>query len=113
MRAIGFQPSALGRTRSKKRTSVSWSSGLVANVTASHTSVVTGTVTSRICAVALGPVKTLKSVNAFDTTADATSAEISLQAFTRHQYQRRIMTSPTPAVRLKRYIQALPTEVIV
>ena len=35
-----------------------------------------------------------------DMLADAESAAISLHALTRHQYQRRIITSPTPAVKL-------------
>ncbi len=44
-----------------------------------------------------------------ETIADVARAAISLHALTRHQYQRRIMTSPTPAVRLKRYFHASPT----
>ncbi len=87
---------------------------MVTNITAIQTRVVTGTVSSSVLACALGSAsgKTCASSSAFETIADAASAAISLHALTRHQYQRRIITSPTPAVRLKRYFHASPTDVM-
>ena len=46
------------------------------------------------------------------TIADAASAEISLHALMRHQYQRRIITRPTPAVSVSMYFHASPTDVM-
>ena len=46
------------------------------------------------------------------TMKEAASAAISLHALIRHQYQRRIMTSPTPAVSVSMYFHASPTEVM-
>ncbi len=52
----------------------------------------------------------MQKSSTFETMSEAASAAISLHALTRHQYQRKIITRPTPAVRLNRYTHAPPTE---
>src|SRR3954471_23426915 len=73
------------------------------NVTAIQTTVLITTVTSMTVACALGSFganRGAMKANARRLTAKlAIMAEISLHALMRHQYQRRISTSPVPAPR--------------
>ena len=48
-----------------------------------------------------------------DTTNEATIALISLHAFTRHQYQRRMSTSPVPEPRASSNSHIAPTVSII
>src|SRR4051812_18710661 len=69
-------------------------------VTASQTKVLTTTVMSIVTATTRGSPSgyraTTKGCTASETTAETIIALISDQAFTRHQYQRRMSTSPVP-----------------
>src|SRR5689334_7164232 len=86
----------------------------VMNVTVSHTTVLTGTVIRMMVASALGspaanrPGTTLKQID--ETTNEAIIALISDHALMRHQYQRRIRTSPVPAPSARRNFHACSTD---
>src|SRR6266403_2515851 len=89
--------------------SVSLGSAAVRNVTATHTRVVIPVVQSVVFAKMTGSeplngcgLPTMEFHNALECSASvvtsaAVIAEISLQAFTRHQYQRSRYTPPVPA----------------
>src|SRR6476469_9962763 len=76
-------------------------SGWVTSVTTTHVTVLTATVMSMMYAVATGSPAgysgLICQVAIVDVRNDATIALISDHAFTRHQYQRRMRTSPVPA----------------
>ena len=80
------------------------SSGRVRNVTTTHTRVEMPTVESMIHAHWVGSSASQPTPNQRTTlaTSDATMALISDHALMRHQYQRRMSTSPVPAPRARR-----------
>src|ERR1700681_77421 len=85
---MGPQPGPAGRTSSKKRTRVARSVGFVRYVAATHTAVVTPTVTSsETCEGTFVPIFPARK-KARATTNELTIAEISLHALIRHQNQR-------------------------
>src|SRR5512134_3860648 len=85
------QPGPAGVTRRKNASSTGAGSGAVRNVAVSQTIVVTPTVTSKVCANPSGELSnTWTAVSESDTIRAAVMAEISDQAFTRHQYHRRM-----------------------
>src|SRR6266550_6080388 len=85
-------------------------SGLVAKVTTIQTTVLTATVTSITQASPRRSPAAKRGLSseiaASDTTNDEIIALISLQALMRHQYQRRISTSPVPDPRARRNFHA-------
>src|SRR5512132_2122892 len=89
-------------------------SGLVANVTVIQTTVLMATVTSMIVASELGspganlPGTTRKAIA--ETMNEVIIALISDHALIRHQYQRRISTSPVPAPSASRNLHARSPE---
>src|SRR5437899_2487985 len=103
--------------------SVSLGSAAVKSVTAIHTSVVMPVVQSVVLANITGsePLKGCgRPMSAFQSVLEwsasvviiaASMAEISLQAFTRHQYQRRRYTPPVPAPSSSTIFQPAETDV--
>src|SRR4029453_16978034 len=105
-----IQPGPPGRTRREKGARTAAVSGGVAKVTTSQTMVLPATVTSITTAVALGSLGAkrgaMKAKPATLRAKLAIMAENPVQAFMRHQYQRRMRTRPVPAPRPRRSSQA-------
>src|SRR6185437_4115416 len=89
-------------------------SGAVRYVTATHTIVLTTTVTSMVTAITRwspsGYRATMNGCTAIDTMPEMIIALISDQALIRHQYQRRISTRPVPDPNASRNSHILATE---
>src|SRR3954467_4433179 len=83
-------------------------------VAETQTTVLTATVITITQASALGSPGAKRgrtyAIAASEVTNEATIAEISLHALMRHQYQRRISTSPVPAPMASRNFHAPSTE---
>src|SRR5215208_875924 len=89
-------------------------SGFVRKVTENHTTVLIPTVTSITVASIRGSPAWKREGTVFsainDTTNEVTMALISDHALIRHQYQRRISTSPVPAPRARSSVHAPSTD---
>src|ERR1019366_2097391 len=97
--ATGFHPRKSGRTLPKRAVRHGSRSGLVRNVTVTHTMLVTTVVRSAPLAKTSEPLP-LNGCQRLSTrlmASDDAIAEISLHALMRHQYQRRMYTAPVPA----------------
>src|SRR5687768_17423035 len=86
-------------------------------VTDSHTTVLTATVMSMtyvwMSGLPAGRRAFTSHMAAIDTTNEAIIALISLHAFTRHQYQRRMSTRPVPEPRASSSSHIAPTVSII